>query len=65
MPVTAARPAAGQLAGAVLVCTGVLAASRAVTRPRLKGDPVGDDGGPGRVGRRPEPQAGRAWRKRA
>ena len=60
------RPTALQLAGAALVCTGVLAASRAATRPRLKGDPVGDDdGGPGRVGRRAQPQAGRARRERA
>jgi len=60
------RPTALQLAGAALVCTGVLAASRAATRPRLQGDPVGDDdGGPGRVGRRAQPQAGRARRERA
>jgi len=60
------RPTVLQLAGAVLVCTGVLAASRAVTRPRLKGDPVGDDdGGPGRAGRRAQPQAGRARREGA
>jgi len=60
------RPTALQLAGAALVCTGVLAASRAARRPRLKGDPVGDDdGGPGRAGRRAQPQAGRARRERA
>src|SRR5690349_13737178 len=39
------RPTPLQLAGAVLVCAGVLAASRAATQSRLKGNPVGDDGG--------------------
>jgi drug/metabolite transporter (DMT)-like permease len=59
------RPTGLQLAGAVLVCAGVLAASRAATQSRLKGNPVGDDGGLGRVGRRAQPQAGRARRERA
>src|SRR6516225_2790905 len=59
------RPTALQLAGAVLVCTGVLAASRAATRSRLQRDPVGDDRGSGRFGRWAQPQARRARRERA
>jgi drug/metabolite transporter (DMT)-like permease len=50
--VLAERPTVLQLAGAVLVCTGVLAASRAATRSRLQGDPVGHDVRPGGTGRR-------------
>jgi len=59
------RPTVLQLAGAVLVCTGVLAASRAAARPRLQRDPVGDDRGPGRLGRWAQPQARRARRERS
>jgi len=59
------RPTVLQLAGAVLVCAGVLAASRAATRPRLDRDPVGDDRGPARIGRWAQPQARRARRERA
>jgi drug/metabolite transporter (DMT)-like permease len=59
------HPTGLQLAGAVLVCTGVLAASRAATRHRLQRDPVGDDGGPGGSGRWAQPQARRARRERA
>jgi drug/metabolite transporter (DMT)-like permease len=59
------RPTVLQLAGAVLVCTGVLAASRAAARARLKRDPVGDDRGPGRPGRWAQPQARRARGERA
>jgi drug/metabolite transporter (DMT)-like permease len=58
------RPSPLQLAGAALVCTGVVAASRAAMRPRLKRDPVGHDGGPG-TGRRAQPQAHRSRRERA
>src|SRR5215467_12530927 len=46
------RPTVLQLAGAALVCTGVLAASGAATRPRLERDPIGHDVGPGGTGRR-------------
>jgi len=59
------RPTVLQLAGAVLVCTGVLAASRAATRPRLKGNPIGDDRGPARFCQWAQPQARRARRERA
>ncbi len=59
------RPTVLQLAGAVLVCAGVLAASRAAMRPGLQRDPVGDDRGPGRSGRWAQPQARRARRERA
>ena len=59
------RPTVLQRAGAVLVCAGVLAASRAATRPRLERDPVGDDRGPARIGRWAQPQARRARRERA
>lgn len=58
------RPTVLQLSGAVLVCTGVLAASRA-TRPRLQRDPVGDDRRPGLARRWAQPQARRARRERA
>src|SRR5215475_2074556 len=50
--VLAERPTVLQLAGAALVCTGVLAASRAATRSRLQRDPIGHDVGPGGTGRR-------------
>src|SRR5262249_62099098 len=58
------RPTVLQLAGAALVCTGVLAASGAATRPRLERDPVGDDGGPGRIGGAGRPPARRGRRAR-
>lgn len=58
------RPTVLQLSGAVLVCTGVLAASRDATRPRLQRDPVGDDRGPGLSRRWAQPQARRARRER-
>ena len=59
------RPTVLQLAGAALVCAGVLAASRAATRRGLQRDPVGDDRGPGRSSRWAQPQARRARRERA
>ena len=59
------RPTVLQLAGAALVCAGVLAASRAATRRGLQRDPVGDDRGPGRSRRWAQPQARRARRERA